>query len=324
MWRNLLDFIDRHESIILTTHENSDADGLGAEIICSRLLRHQQKEFYIFNPGKVAERFAFIDREGLIKIWDGAKAADLPEKSALLVMDASDEYQIGPLREIIHRVREVFAVDHHDTGPLSGISGCIDPTASSTCEIMLEIAQAAGVSIDLDAARAAFAGISYDTGSFAYSKTTARTFRTALFLTEAGVNPNEIHLALNESAPAGALLLQKRVFSTLELHCHGKIAVQILHKEDIDDTGASMEDAESLVNIPLKSRDVWASVMIKENRDGPLRCSIRSRGGLNVARIAREFGGGGHLQAAGFKSAHPIGQTLAQILEKLEQALEKI
>jgi phosphoesterase RecJ-like protein len=324
MQRNLLDFIGRHPLIILTTHEDADADGLGAEIVGSRLLRSRGREFRVLNASPTAERFAFIDREGIFETWDEGRYGDLLEKSALLIMDTCDEYHLGPLRKLIPRVREVFAVDHHEPNPLSAISGLIDPSAAATCEIMVEIAQAAGLPLDRDAALAAFAGISYDSGSFAYRKTSARTFRAALALVEAGVNPQEVHEALNETGSRGALLLQKRVFSSLEIHGQGRIAVQTIRKEDMEATGAHMEDVESFVNLPLRSRDIRVSVMLKENSEGLVRCSLRSRGAVNVARIAREFGGGGHVSAAGFKSSRGLEETLALALEKLDKVMEPL
>jgi phosphoesterase RecJ-like protein len=265
-----------------------------------------------------------MDREGLLEAWDEEACGDLPERSALLILDTCDEYHLGPQREQIPRCREVFAVDHHELNPLSPLSGIIDPGAAATCEILVEILREAGIPLDRDAAGAAFAGISYDSGSFAYGKTTARTFRTALALIEAGANPAEIHRTLNENGSFESLILQKRVFSTLEIHSRGRIAVQILRKDDLADTGAQPEEVESLVNVPLRCRNIHASVMIKETLEGQLRCSLRSRSPLNVARIAREFGGGGHAAAAGFKSSRGIEETLAMALEKIEEALPRL
>jgi phosphoesterase RecJ-like protein len=320
-----MDFIDRHSSIILTTHEGADADGLGAEIICSRILRGRDKSFRILNSAPPAERFAFIDREGLVETWNrepGLPEEDRPVQPGLLSQDTADEYHLGPLRDLIPLAREIFAVDHHEPNPLSAISGYIDPAASSTCEMVAEIALETGVALDRDAAQAAFAGISFDSGSFAYSKTGARTFRIAQALVEAGASPPEIHELLNENSTRGALVLQKRVFSTLEILGQGRIAVQILRREDLEATGAHLEDVESFINLPLRCQDIQASVMIKETREGYLHCSLRSRGSLNVARIAREFGGGGHAGAAGFKISAGIEEISGRILERLEKGLE--
>jgi phosphoesterase RecJ-like protein len=320
----IFDFFKKHESFILTTHEGADADGLGAELICRRILRETGKDVRIFNAEETPQRFAFMDPGRKIAAWDGETYKNLPETSALVILDTADEYHIGRMKELIGRVRETFVIDHHEPAPFSVLSGFIDSTASSTCEIMVEAAQAAKIPLDLDTAMAAFAGLSYDTGSFAYVKTTARTFRAALTLIEAGVVPYDVYRKLNESSPLGALLLKRQVLSTLEICAGGRAAVLILRKEDLESTGANFEDAETFINIPLQAGEIEASILVKENREGKVRCSLRSKGAVNVSKIAREFGGGGHVTAAGFRSSYNIEDTLKQVLEKVTPLLKTV
>jgi phosphoesterase RecJ-like protein len=319
--QRVFDFINRNSSMILTSHEGADADGLGAELLFAHILRTMGKGVRIINAGLPAERYTFLDPHGTIEVWDPL-TYDGTRDSALVLVDTSDEFNIGAVKDLIPQVREIFVIDHHELNPYSTLSGFIDSTASSTCEIVLGIAETAGVKLDEHVAMAAFAGISYDSGSFAYRKTTAKTFKAALSLVEAGVSPWKVYSALNESASTGALLLQKQVLSTLDLHAGGRIAVQILRKEDLESTGADFEDAEAFINIPLKSRDVAVSIMIKENRQGLVRCSLRSKGTVNVSKIAQAFGGGGHSTAAGFKSAQGISDTLDKILKKVGDILD--
>jgi phosphoesterase RecJ-like protein len=320
--QKVFDFINRNSSMVLTSHDGADADGLGAELLFAHILQNMGKKVRIINASPVAERYKFIDPKGKIEAWGASQRGGIQD-SALVIVDTSDEFNIGAVKELIPEVREVFVIDHHELNPYSTLSGFIDSAASSTCEIVLEIAEAAGVALNEHVAMAAFAGISYDSGSFAYKKTTAKTFRAALSLVEAGVFPWKVYSELNESASVGALLLQQQVLSTLELHADSRIAVQILRKEDLESTGADFEDAEAFINIPLKCRDVAVSIMIKENHQGLVRCSLRSKGTVNVSKIAQNFGGGGHTTAAGFKSSQGIPDTLGKILQKVKDALDK-
>jgi phosphoesterase RecJ-like protein len=321
--QKVLDFINRNSSILLTSHDMADADGLGAELVMAHVLRNLGKETRIINSGPVTPRYAFMDPDEIIEAWNDSKHGELPEKSALIILDTSDEYHIGSMKNILSRVMEVTVIDHHELSPFSSLSGYIDPSASSTCEMTLGIAEVLGVPLNTKIAVAAYAGISYDTGSFAYTKTTAKTFKSALALVEAGVVPYQIYAALNESDSLGALLLQKQVLSSLKLHNLGRIAVQLLKKEDLETTGGEFEEAEAFINVPLRSREVEVSILIKENREGYVRCSLRSKGTVNVSRIAQQFGGGGHATAAGFKSNRNVEETLAEVLEKVEAALDK-
>jgi phosphoesterase RecJ-like protein len=249
---------------------------------------------------------------------------EIPKNTALVILDTTDEYNIGKVRDFVSLATEVFVIDHHEPNRFNSWDGFIDKTSSSTCEMTVEIADAAGVVLNQVSATAAYAGIIYDTGSFAYSKTTVRTFRAALALVEAGVNPYTIYHELNETASTGAILLQKTVLSTLELRNEGRVAVQILKKEDLETSGAFFEDAENFINIPLRSKDIMVSVMIKENREGQIRCSLRSKGKVNVSKIAQTFSGGGHVSAAGFKSKDSIEETLAKVLEKITAVLDNV
>ncbi|MCL2130390.1 MAG: bifunctional oligoribonuclease/PAP phosphatase NrnA [Treponema sp.] len=318
----VLDFLKRHSSIIITTHDIADADGIGAELVFIQIARHCGIEARIINASAVPDNFQFMDPDQIIEQWDKAQD-NLPKKAAMVVMDSSDEYHIGKLRDYIDEASEVFVIDHHESNPLAKLKGYMDSSASSTCEIVLEFAFAMGIKLTPSTAKAAYTGIVYDTGFFAYSKTSSRTFKAALTLVETGVNPYEVYRDLNENASIGALLLQKTVISTLEIHNQGKVAVQILRKEDLEQCHASYEDAENFINLPLKCREIEVSLLIKENREGQTRCSLRSKGAINVSKIAQTLGGGGHVAAAGFKSPYGPDETLGIILEKLSKELNK-
>ncbi|MCL2479278.1 MAG: bifunctional oligoribonuclease/PAP phosphatase NrnA, partial [Treponema sp.] len=318
----VLDFLKRHSSLIITTHDTSDADGLGAEIAVLQICREKGIRSRILNSSDTPLRFAFMDPQKIVEVYDKTAYSQNGFDSALMILDSSDEYNIGEIRELIPCAREVFIIDHHDHAPTEGLKGLIDSTASSTCEIITELAETAGVKLDPVSCAAIYAGISYDTGSFIYPKTTARTFCAALRMVEGGAVPNRINHELNETASIGALLLNQRVLSTLKIKNGNRVAVQIMHKEDLETFGANIEDAEEFINIPLKSRDIIVSVLIKENREGQIRCSLRSKGEINVSKIARIFGGGGHVTASGFKSPLGIGETLTGVLEKITAALE--
>ena len=322
MENTVFDFLKRHSVIIITTHDNADADGLGAERVFSRIALAHEKQIRIINSSPIPENFRFMDPEKTIELWDDA-INTLPENAGFVILDSSDEYHIGKLKEYIPRAAEILVIDHHEPNPFSHLKGYIDPTASSTCELVVELAEMEGIKLTPDIATAAYAGIVYDTGFFAYPKTTTRTFKTAMCLVETGVNPYKVYSELNENASTGALLLQKTVFSSLEIHNQGRVAVQMLKKEDLDNSGARYEDAENFINLPLKCKEIEVSILVKENREGQTRCSLRSKGTVNVSKIAQTLGGGGHVTAAGFKSSFGPEETLGIVLEKVNKEIKR-
>jgi phosphoesterase RecJ-like protein len=333
MLKRFFDFIKTGDSFILTTHDPPDADGLGAELVCAFILESRGKKCRIINASPTPEHFLFMDPDRRIEHWDALThsprdnplggGGSFPEASSLIILDTSDEYNIGATRKLLGRIKEVLVIDHHQPSPHSTLSGIIDPGAAATCEIAVEALLEAGLEPDRNTAAAAYAGIVYDTGFFAYSNTSLRTFRLALRLLEWGAVPYDAHRNLNESASRSVLLLQKQVLSTLELRCGDRVAVQVLRKEDLETTGAKFEDAGSFINMPLKAKEIEVSLLVKETLEGKIHCSLRSKGKVNVSKIAQSFGGGGHVSAAGFRSVFGIEETLARVLEKIESSLDK-
>jgi phosphoesterase RecJ-like protein len=322
-------YLQEHDRYIIVSHDGPDADGLGAAYALALALGAVGKATIAAVSGAVPPKFRFIDRRGLFKnlvpdepFAPGEGLAFSAEESTPIIVDTHD---IGYLCEesaaIVSAAPRFLVLDHHEPRKAAGELELLDPTASSSCELVFFIARLLGVELPIDAAEALFAGIVYDTGSFAYPKTSARTFECALDLVRLGVNPYEIHNRMYESASDGSLMLQKAAISSLELLHGGRVALQSLKKEDLAASGASYEDAEDLVNIPLQDKRVEVSALFKENLDGRLRCSLRSKGEVNVARIAQAFGGGGHKTASGFTCAFPLALAKDNVLQSIALAL---
>jgi len=323
MIEKLKAFMERHNLFILTTHDPADADGLGAELVFACILRGSEKQFRIINSSAIPEQFRFMDRQGMIEQLNPQEHDALPEQAAVIMLDTADMHNIGQMRDLVCRAKEVFIVDHHEVMSASFFSGICDSTAASTCELAVELAAAMGVTPDSRAAFAAYTGMVYDTGFFAYQKTSPRSFRAAITLLELGVNPTEAYQELCENTAIRSLLLQKKAFAGLEIHCGGQVAAQVLRLEDFAETGAVNDDADGFVNFPLRAREIMVSIMVKESRKGKVKCSMRSKGNIDVSKIAHDLGGGGHINAAGFNSDLNIDQTLALALAKITGCLNK-
>jgi phosphoesterase RecJ-like protein len=126
-------------------------------------------------------------------------------------------------------------------------------------------------------------------------------------------------VSVYESNSISTLVLMSKVLATLELHYDNQVAVQTMTQELLRQAGASYEESDLLINIPLRSADVRVSVFFKENLEGIKRCSLRSKGNIDVAAIAQSFGGGGHKTAAGFKCVRPFDVMKVEILEMLNE-----
>lgn len=312
------------EHILLTSHEGPDADGLGAAYALHRGLSALGKPCSALLNGGVPAKFRFIDKAGVFASLAELQDPPFPVGEALLVVvDTQDLGYTGSRMEALaEQARELLVIDHHEIKGAAAPYAYVESAASSTCELVQLILEELGAPIPLDAAEALFAGMVYDTGSFAYPKTGERTFSCARALLALGVEPYAIHTRMYESSAIGVLILQKTVLGSLELLHDNRVAFQTMRRQDLAVSGASYEDAEDLVNIPLQCRSIEVSALFKENLDGKLRCSLRSKGRVNVARIAQKFGGGGHRSAAGFTCDGSLERARADVLQELASALE--
>ena len=312
-------FLRRTSKLIITAHETPDGDAIGSECATLRVLRGMGKSARILNADPTPRKFRFLDPDGQVQVLVSAEQLppDIAEY-ALLVLDTNDVHNIGLVESIVlPRVREHYIIDHHEQEEDLLAGNFVQKSASSTAEILYQIFREMGIEIDFLTAQALFAGIVYDTGSFIYPKTTALTFDIARDLVDRGVQPNTVYANVYESNSISALVLQSKVLATLELEYGNGVAILTMGAEMIRQSGAFYEEADQLINIPLKSEEIRVSIFFKENLEGLVRCSMRSKGPINVAEIAASFGGGGHRTAAGFKCADTIPATRSVILERL-------
>ena len=328
MFDSILAFIDRHQTFIITTHDSPDADGIGAELVLALILKNKGKEVRIINSSPVPKVLKFIETNTVIEKWDPSMLKQEEQlvkfkNAAFLVMDACEEIHLGPVRELLKIVKEAFIIDHHEPKPGSKLSGFVDSSSSSASEIAIEFADFMNVALDLQTAIAAYTGIVFDTGSFSYPKTTVRTFKAAIKTLEYGVEPNYIYKQLMENLSTSAILLQKQALANLEFLINNSVALMILRLEDFEAAGADYEEVDNIVNIPIKARDVEVSFLIKEKTKGEYFCSLRSKGAINVSKIAQYFGGGGHVTASGFRSTESIEKIVEKLLSYLEPLHKK-
>ena len=318
--QSAIDFLQRTTKFIITAHETPDGDAIGSECAMQRALRSMGKEAIILNADPTPRKLEYLDGDGMVGVLENE--SDLPPDIgdySLLMLDTNDKRNIGQVADLVlPRVREHYIIDHHERDRDDVLGGnFIQKGASSTCEIIYQLLRQVGVSIDFPIAQALYTGIVYDTGCFIYPKTTALTFEIARDLVALGVQPNFVYARLYESNSVSALVLQSRVLATLELEYSDHVSILTMRRQMILDSGANYEEADQLINIPLKSEDVLVSVFFKENLEGLLRCSMRSKGDINVAEIAQRFDGGGHKTAAGFKCHESVEATRRIILDDL-------
>ncbi len=315
MLSQVVELIDSKRRFAITSHARPDGDSLGSSLGLYWLLRALDKDATVIMRDQVPPAYRKLP---------GAKdilTTDIVDKvyDAVFVIECS-----GVERPGITDLDKEFVVniDHHSTTALFGDINWIDSTASAVGEMIYNLCKAIGVRVTKEIAECVYTALVTDTGSFHYSNTTERTFKVASELVRAGVKPAKISQAVFSSYPWSKIELLGAVLSTAKHDESGRVAWMRQTLEMQMQSGASEEDADGFVNYPLSVGCIEAVALLKESAPGVYRTSLRSKGDVNVAKVAEKFGGGGHRNAAGCTLRGEWEEAEAQIVRHLQDAIE--
>jgi phosphoesterase RecJ-like protein len=198
----------------------------------------------------------------------------------------------------------------------------VDSDAAAAGLIVLDLIKYAGWPVTEKIAESLFVALATDTGWFQFSNTDSRVYRACAELIDTGIKPTQIydHLYLNFSQERFKLMAE--MLNKLELHLDGRYAVMQISQQDFERTGAAYSDTENLINECHRIDSVEVSALFIELKDGRIRCSLRSRGPLDVSKIAVKFGGGGHTMAAGTFLPGPLENAKQLIFEEVSKKLD--
>lgn len=311
------------QRLCLTTHVNPDGDGLGSEVALARLLRARGVEVRITNPTPTPERFAFLF-EGLDGVDRSAEAVkELRRADAIIVLDIADVSRLGILAETVRQTTvPVACIDHHvGPGVLPPGPRFVDPTAAATGELIHRLAAVLGWPLDADAARALYVALVTDTGGFRFSNTRPATLRVAADLLELGVDTERIYLDIYASAPAGRPRLLAEVLQTLVVEEDVGLAWVTVPPGALERHGVDPDDLDGVVEHARSIRGIRLALLFREMSGGRIKVSFRSVGGIDVAALARPFGGGGHTKASGAAIAGTLAEVQAMVLAASRDAL---
>ena len=292
MLSQVVQLIENKKTFGITTHMRPDGDGIGSSLALCWLLESLDKQAEIIVRDPVPS--SCIRLPGAHKV---RRVTEIDSQyDAVFVMECSDVERPG-IKNLDRQF--VVNIDHHSSSQLFGNINWIDSTASAVGEMIYNLCKAIGGRITHEIAECVYTALLTDTGSFHFSNTTERTFKVASELIRAGVKPAKLAESVYSSYPWSRVLLLGQVMSSVRRDASGKVAALRQSQQMLDYARATEEDAEGFVNIPLSSGDVEAVVMLKESEPGLFRASLRSKGDVNVAKIAEKYGGGGHRNAAG-------------------------
>lgn len=306
------------QRVLVVTHVYPDGDALGSQLALGSILEGLGKKTVLFGERKVSHLYEFLPGSGAI----ATELTDPGTFDCAVALDCGDALRLGCEMERLLEVHPLVVIDHHAGHKDFGDLRWVDSHRGSTGEMVFDLAEAMGAEISLDAAFCLYTAIVSDTGSFKYSSTTARTMRIAAELIGKGVEPAKVAGRLYDNFTVNRLELLKYVLDTLQLHASGSLAMIHVTRQMYEKTGAIEEETENFINYPRSLGTVKIAAFLKETADGRISVSLRSKGiQHDVASVARNFGGGGHRNAAGFKLA---GVTLEEVRQRLLADLSSV
>jgi phosphoesterase RecJ-like protein len=300
----LLDAFNKNKSFLFTTHVNPDADAIGSEMALYYVLKRLGKEIKIVNFSATPDFLEFLDPSGIIEKFDPNLHSNyFLNCDVVVALDfnrADRTVTMSPLFQQREGIK--MCIDHHLEPELIFDPIFDDPTFAATCHIVYDFIMKTGiVELDYEIAVPIYAGISTDTGSFKYDRTTPELHRIAAHLLELGVVPIEINDLIFGQDSLSKFTLLGRALSSLTLYGDDRrFAVMTLDQNDFIVANAEEPDTEGFINLCMTIKNVKIAAIFIDLKEG-FKVSLRSKRDFSARDMAARFGGGGHRQAAGIR-----------------------
>ena len=309
-----------HNKFAVLSHVRPDGDALGSTLALALSLKELGKEVRAWNEEGMLEKYNFLAQAELL-----TEPPNTPEDfDVAIALDTAVQNRLGTTTTAVRSAKLWINIDHHPSNPRYGDLVYIDPTAPATGQILFELLTNQKFPITPAIAENLYAAISTDTGSFQYPNTTVRTFEIAAELVRCGVEVGRISQLLYENFPRRRIELLRDLLATMRFGCDGKLAYFSLSQASALALGVIPEDNEGLIDHLRAIQGVVVAIFFEELTDGKVRVSMRSKNeAVDVCAICTQFGGGGHVLAAGARVRGTLPKVEKKIVEQACAAIER-
>jgi len=307
------------EEVAFACHMNPDADALGSMLGLSNFLRARGTRT-VCSYGNEP-----LDLPRWASLLPGSEHVVAPsafpaEPAVMVTCDCASFDRLGVLGASASRAGELIWIDHHRSNEGYGTVRVVDPDASSTCEMVFRLIEAMGGDLARDVAVCLYAGLVTDTGRFQYQATTPETLRIAARLREQDFDHAALVRAMYEDNDPSFLRLLGTALGRMTEVPEASVVWTYITQADLADAGVGPGDTDDLIDVLRTARDVDVAAVLKQQRDGRFKVSVRSRGAHDLSAVAASFGGGGHRLAAGYTSERGPEGTIEELVEALGRA----
>ena len=314
--QKIVDTLRARQRFVISSHEKPDGDSIGSQLAMAYALRALGKDAVVVNldpaPGPLMA-FPGVPDIVIAPAVEG-------EFDAAIIMECGNLERTG-----VKGLDRFFTVniDHHPGNTGYGQINWFDAAAAACGEMVFDLVRALELPLSIEIATHVYLAILTDTGSFHYSSISPRTFEICRQTLEAGVDPVVVARNVYDSNNMGRLKLFGAVLSAMQIDQSGRIAIVYLDHEMARAAGGTYEDTEGLINLPLTVKEIEAVVFFKQDERDQYRVSMRSKGAIDIGAVAKEFGGGGHRNAAGCIVNGAIDALQKLFVERIQSAIER-
>ncbi|RME92608.1 MAG: hypothetical protein D6767_02820 [Candidatus Hydrogenedentota bacterium] len=312
--------IENHSRFLLTTHIHPDSDGVGAAVGLLALLAHFQKDAILLLDEKIESRLELLISGLPVAYMDDDVDKEMLKDRLAIILDSSDFKRSGKTADLIEELGLPWiSIDHHIVEEDEHY--CVDSSYAATCEMIWDLYRAMKVPISETARFALYSGLVTDSGNFRYPKTSLRTHLAGGDLLPETANSDSIYRLHYEFSPIDKLIYFRRILKKVKINKElgyvlGFVTPRTSHGLDLGDSAN-----DGIVNQLLAYKGIRLSALMTKTDDGCMKCSLRSIGDVDVAAIAKVFGGGGHKNAAGFKTNLKYRKAKKKLIQEIEKVL---
>mgnify|MGYP001123301476 FL=1 len=301
----------QQNNILILTHAHPDGDTLGSGFALCRALMQIGKKARVINDDEIPKKYNYL--------FDDIDFEDF-EPSYIVAVDVATENLLGSLQDK-YAGKIDLCVDHHLTNT-EFAKKLLLRDYPAACEIIYMLINEMGVKIDKKIADCLYTGISTDTGCFRYASTTAQSYRIAAELIDLGADNGKINRAMFETKSKTYVALEKLALNNMKMFCNDRVAVITVTQDMYAKTGSNEQETEALAPLTRQIEGVEIGITIREKADKTCKASIRTYESVNAAALAKNFGGGGHAQAAACRFDCSVDEALEQIVKKCGEYLK--
>lgn len=314
----LIKFIKEKKSFLILSHQHPDGDSVGSSLALKLILEALGKNVKILSTDPLPFNLRKIKGKEFWEIKDRIPEDYLEKYDCIFILECPSPERTGYIG--IDNFT-IINLDHHISNQNYGKFVIIKPDLPCLGIIIYDIAKSLNVQINEDISNYLYISLVTDTGQFCYANSTSIAFDFASKLVSLNAKPEEISKLLYENFPAQSVKLKGLLLSTLELELNGKVALLKFPLSFLKDADCLPQDAEGVIDEPRKIEGVEVAIMLREENENKIKISMRSQGNLDVEKIARKFGGGGHRNAAGFCVEGDFISAKELILREIEEGL---